>query len=87
MAPLVLGIDLGTSGVRVAVLDAQGALQHSASASYERGLSHAEDWRAACQGLIRAIPDHRRSSMNAHRRRWITDGPYAASAALCRGQG
>ena len=65
MAPLVLGIDLGTSGVRVAVLDAQGALQHSASASYERGLSHAEDWRAACQGLIRAIPEQLKRQLKA----------------------
>ena len=65
MAPLVLGIDLGTSGVRVAVLDAQGALQHSARASYERGLSHAEDWRAACQGLIRAIPEQLKRQLQA----------------------
>ena len=65
MHALALGIDLGTSGVRVAVLDVQGALQHSDSTSYERGLSHAEDWRTACQQLIRAIPDNLKRQVKA----------------------
>ena len=56
MEPLVLGLDLGTSGVRIAVLDTAGHLLHSSSTSYARGLAHAEDWCRACRELITGIP-------------------------------
>ena len=65
MNPLVLGIDLGTSGVRVAVLDAAGTLVHAATAPYARGLSHAQDWRAACRDLIRDLPGELRLQLKA----------------------
>ena len=82
MPPLVLGIDLGTSGVRVAVLDAQRVLQHSASAPYERGLSHAEDWCAACRELIRGIPDQ----LKRHLKALAVDGTSGTLLA-CRSDG
>ena len=47
MKPLVLGLDLGTSGVRAAVLNATGQLLHTSSTTYTRGLPHAEDWSQA----------------------------------------
>ena len=56
MEPLVLGLDLGTSGVRIAVLDTTGHLLHSSSTTYARGLAHAEDWCSACRELITGIP-------------------------------
>ena len=39
MTFLVLGIDLGTSGVRIAVLDRSNAIQYSASIPYGFGLN------------------------------------------------
>jgi sugar (pentulose or hexulose) kinase len=36
MTSLVLGIDLGTSGVRIAVLDRSNTIQYSTSVPYER---------------------------------------------------
>ena len=64
-APLVLGIDLGTSGVRVAVLDGQMLLLHSQSTRYRTGLTQPEDWQWACKQLIRAIPDGLRARLHA----------------------
>ena len=52
----VLGIDLGTSGVRVAVLDANGQLLHSQGCPYPGDFSNPLAWRQACRELIRAIP-------------------------------
>ncbi len=63
--PLALGIDLGTSGVRVAVLDQHGELCHSEATGYRCGLEHPEDWTVACTELIRAIPDALRTQLKA----------------------
>ena len=65
MLPLVLGLDLGTSGVRVAVLDATGQLLYSSSTTYARDLRHAEDWSRACSDLIVGIPETLRSKLRA----------------------
>ena len=40
MKPLVLGLDLGTSGVRAAVLNATGQLLHTSSTTYNLSLIH-----------------------------------------------
>ena len=40
---LALGIDLGTSGVRVAVLNQQRDLLHTDSSGYKRGLADPDD--------------------------------------------
>ena len=63
--PLVLGIDLGTSGVRVAVLNAQRDLLFSKAVGYRRGLEHPEDWVAGCSQLIQAIPSADRMHLAA----------------------
>ena len=65
MNPLVLGLDLGTSGVRAAVLNATGQLLHTSSTTYTRGLPHAEDWSQACRDLILGIPETLRSQLRA----------------------
>ena len=56
MNPLALGIDLGTSGIRVAVINAAGNLLHSQSCAYDNGLEHPEDWLTGITTLIQTIP-------------------------------
>ena len=53
---LALGIDLGTSGVRIAVLNEQRELVYTDSTSYERGLADPDDWLKSCIQLIKGIP-------------------------------
>ena len=64
-SPLVLGIDLGTSGIRVAVIDQQTTILHSQSSRYRTGLTQPEDWQQGCRELIRAIPECMRSRLVA----------------------
>ena len=82
MLPLVLGLDLGTSGVRVAVLDATGQLLYSSSTTYARDLRHAEDWSRACSDLIVGIPETLRSKLRA----MAVDGTSGTLLA-CRADG
>ena len=62
---LALGIDLGTSGVRVAVLNQQRDLLHTDSNGYDRGLADPDDWLRSCTQLIKAIPHELRSPLKA----------------------
>jgi xylulokinase len=62
---LALGIDLGTSGVRVAVLNEQRDLLYTDSTGYDQGLANPEDWLTSCSQLIRAIPKPFRSQLRA----------------------
>lgn len=62
---LALGIDLGTSGVRVAVLNGQRDLLYTDSTGYDQGLANPEDWLTSCSQLIRAIPKPFRSQLRA----------------------
>ena len=64
-SPLVLGIDLGTSGVRIAVLNQQGTLIHSSSAEFATGLTAPLDWARACRDLIAHLPAQLRSQLAA----------------------
>ena len=82
MNPLVLGLDLGTSGVRAAVLNATGQLLHTSSTTYTRGLPHAEDWSQACRDLILGIPETLRSQLRA----MAVDGTSGTLLA-CRADG
>ena len=65
MEPLVLGLDLGTSGVRSAVLNQNGELLHSKTTTYPSGLDQAQDWQSACCSLILQIPDTLRRGLAA----------------------
>ena len=65
MTSLVLGIDLGTSGVRIAVLDQGHSLQYSDSIPYKLGLHRPDDWTRACSTLIAGIPAEQRSNIQA----------------------
>ena len=62
---LVLGIDFGTSGVRIAVLNMDGELIHTSSTDYQKGLEDPEDWQECCKVLIQALPNRYRQSLVA----------------------
>ncbi|KZR93439.1 L-fuculokinase [Synechococcus sp. MIT S9509] len=62
---LALGIDLGTSGVRVAVLSHQRDLLYTDSTDYDRSLAYPDDWLNSCIQLIKAIPHELRSQLRA----------------------
>ena len=61
----MLGIDLGTSGVRIAVLDRSNTIQYSTSVPYSVGLNRPDDWTQACSALIAGIPAEQRHSIKA----------------------
>ena len=52
----VLGIDLGTSGVRIVILNEEGHLLYSAEKLYKTGINYAQDWEECCRNLILGIP-------------------------------
>ena len=80
--PLVLGIDLGTSGVRIAVIDSNCALLQSESAPYQIGLVNPFDWRDRCCALIgRLKPDYR------HRLKAIAVDGTSGTLLACDQQG
>ena len=56
-APLGLGIDFGTSGVRIVVADLHGRMLHNEACSYDTGLEYWPDWRNSCCSLIQTIPN------------------------------
>ena len=53
---LVLGIDLGTSGVRVAVINKKKQILFTSSMKYPKGLEEWEDWIICCTKLLTEIP-------------------------------
>ena len=53
---LVLGIDLGTSGVRIAVINKQKQILFTSSMQYPTGLEEWEDWIICCTKLLKEIP-------------------------------
>ena len=80
--PLVLGIDLGTSGVRIAVIDSSCVLLQSESAPYQIGLINPFDWRERCCTLIGRIkPDFR------HRLKAIAVDGTSGTLLACDQQG
>ncbi len=62
---LVLGIDLGTSGVLVAVLNEQCDLLFSKAVGYRRGLNDPQDWIVGCTQLVESIPSDYRTRVAA----------------------
>ena len=55
MTPLALGIDLGTSGVRIALINGEDLLLHTAATAYTHNLCHPQDWVQATKVLIESI--------------------------------
>ncbi len=64
-SPTFLGVDLGTSGVRITVLNDNGDLAHTASIGYKVGLANCADWLNCCESLIRNIPTQLRRKLSA----------------------
>ena len=54
--PLVLGVDLGTSGLRVALLDLNGSLHYQASCAYPGLFVQPQAWQQGLTQLCSAIP-------------------------------
>ena len=63
--PLVLGIDLGTSGIRTVVVSIHGELLDSRAKDYGGAFSNPQTWRDACADLIKAIPAQLRCQLRA----------------------
>ncbi len=51
-----LGIDLGTSGVRIAVINKSKELVYTAEMAYQTGLENVADWEICCERLIQDVP-------------------------------
>tara|TARA_Y100001968_G_scaffold136503_1_gene124634 strand:- start:82227 stop:83465 length:1239 start_codon:yes stop_codon:yes gene_type:complete len=54
--PLALGIDLGTSGTRIAIINLKKELIYTDSLDYPNNLEESEDWIYCCKKLINNIP-------------------------------
>ena len=57
MESYFLGIDLGTSGARTAILDIKGRLIYSSEEDYKNGIKYPQDWQDSVERLIVNIPD------------------------------
>ena len=64
-SPLVLGIDLGTSGVRIALININYELIYYSSSEYSIGLQKCEDWENSCRELIKNIPSKKKERIVA----------------------
>tara|TARA_B100000700_G_scaffold183894_1_gene202794 strand:- start:498 stop:1760 length:1263 start_codon:yes stop_codon:yes gene_type:complete len=53
---LVLGIDLGTTGVRIAIINSTKQIVYTSSIQYSSGLEICEDWVYCVRKLIQEIP-------------------------------
>ena len=51
-----LGIDLGTSGVRIALINNELDLIYTESTNYSIGIEECKDWENCCRKLIKEIP-------------------------------
>ena len=63
-SPLVLGIDLGTSGVRIALININYELIYYSSSEYSIGLQKCEDWENSCRELINNIPSKKKKELS-----------------------
>lgn len=54
---LAMGIDLGTVGVRIALINKNSDLIYSASVSYPSSIEESNDWRNCVEVLINEIPN------------------------------
>ncbi len=62
---LVLGIDLGTTGVRIAIVNNKKELIFFSSKPYINGLENCADWKTCCKLLIAKIPSELKKNIIA----------------------
>ena len=55
---LVLGIDLGTTGLRIAIINTQRQILHTSAQTYSSGLEIWEDWIYCFKKLIKEVPKY-----------------------------
>jgi sugar (pentulose or hexulose) kinase len=63
--PATLGIDLGSSGLRVALVDGEGGLQAELASPYPECFSHPKGWRRGLIELIHQLPRPWRARIGA----------------------
>ena len=56
ITPLVLGIDLGTTGLRIAIINTKKQILYTSSIPYSKGLEIWEDWIYCLKKLIEEVP-------------------------------
>ena len=78
----LLGIDLGTSGLRLAVVDANGRLQAECSADYPTRFEDPLGWREGLIALCGQLPDELRAAVAA-----IAIDGTSGTVLLCRPDG
>lgn len=64
-ADLALGVDLGTSGLRLSLISAQGELLQSLKAAYPRPFEQPQGWRLALLELLQQLAPERRAAIGA----------------------
>ena len=67
---LALGIDLGTSGVRIAIIDSKFNQIYFEKLDYPHGIEYPDDWNKCCIDLIQHIP----KNIKDHIKLICTDG-------------
>ena len=80
--PLGLGVDLGSSGIRVALIDHQGGLAAAAEAPYPGPFDDPQAWRAGLIGLCSRLPADLRARVVA-----IALDGTSGTLLLCRPDG
>ena len=60
--PLALGVDLGTSGLRLSLLDREGTLLACHSSAYPLPFTQPEGWRLGLVALVRRLPAEHRAA-------------------------
>ncbi|MCT0219534.1 sugar kinase [Synechococcus sp. CS-1329] len=56
IGPLAAGVDLGSSGIRLAVIDAQGQVLSEQATAYPSSFNNPSSWRQGMVALTRALP-------------------------------
>ena len=80
--PLGLGVDLGSSGLRLALIDRHGAVAAECAAPYPGPFEQPEAWRSGLIGLCRALPAPLRARVAA-----IALDGTSGTLLLCRPDG
>ena len=52
------GLDFGSSGARISIIDCQKTLIYSNSNMYKYGFKHPKSWLIACEDLLKNIPEY-----------------------------
>tara|TARA_Y100001968_G_scaffold269919_1_gene260892 strand:- start:471 stop:1706 length:1236 start_codon:yes stop_codon:yes gene_type:complete len=60
---LVLGIDLGTSGLRIAIINTKKRILYTSSTQYYKGLEEWEDWVEGFKSLIKEVPKYLKAKL------------------------